>query len=85
MPGNKLTTSQQCALVAKQGNCVLGCIRNSVQQAVKGYPPCVLRPGEAASGALCLVLGSPVQKRQGTTGKGPAEWYEMIRELEHLS
>lgn len=50
------------------------------QQVEGGYSPPLLCPGEAASGVLCPVLRSPIQQRQGTTGKGPAEGYKDVWE-----
>ncbi|PKU43872.1 rna-directed dna polymerase from mobile element hypothetical protein [Limosa lapponica baueri] len=41
-----------------------------------GYSPPLLFPSEAISGVLCLVLCSPVQEGQGTTGQSPAEGYK---------
>jgi len=43
-----------------------------------------LCPGEATSGALCLVLGSPAQEGQGTSRESPPEGDKDDRGLEHL-
>ncbi|GAB0183875.1 hypothetical protein GRJ2_000852800 [Grus japonensis] len=75
---NKVSMSQQCALVAKKTNGILGCIKKSVaSRSTEGaYPRPLLCPGEATSGIWCPVLGTPVQERQGTTGESPAEGYK---------
>ncbi|GAB0182325.1 mitochondrial enolase superfamily member 1 [Grus japonensis] len=67
---NKLSMSQQCALMAKKVNGVLGCIKTTMTSRSREV---ILSPGEATSGTLCPVLGCPVQERQGTTGESPTE------------
>ncbi|GAB0190296.1 mitochondrial enolase superfamily member 1 [Grus japonensis] len=75
---NKLSMSQQCALVAKKANGIYPGAHEEErgQQVEGGYPPPLLCPGEATSGILCPVLGSPVPDRQGTTGDSPEEGYK---------
>ena len=74
--GNRLAMSQQRALVAKEANGILGCIKEHGQQLEGGDPPPLLCADEAAFRILCPVLGSPVQKRQGSPRRSPARGHK---------
>ena len=62
--GNRLATSQQCALVVKKASVILGCIKECGQQVKGGDSAPLLCSGEATFRIVCPVLGSPGQKRQ---------------------
>lgn len=73
--------SQQCVLVAKKANSMLGHIRKN--SASRSLPAPLLSPGVAVCGALCQLLSSPVKKSQ------LLEWVQratkIIKGVEHLS
>ncbi len=50
----------------------MGALKRTWPASTEGDPPPLLCTGEATSELLCPVLGSSVQDRQGTAGKGAA-------------
>ncbi|KAK4805327.1 LOW QUALITY PROTEIN: hypothetical protein QYF61_018190 [Mycteria americana] len=87
-----LNMSQQCAQVAKKGNSILACIRNSVASRTREVNvPLVLGTGEAAPRILCsaphykkdIELLERVQRRATKLGKGLEQKSdeERLREL----
>ena len=51
-------------------------LREHGQQVKGGDPPPQLCPGQASPGVLHLVLGSLIQKRQGSPGESSAEGHK---------
>lgn len=73
--------SQPCTLGVKEANSILGCVRKTLaSRSRKVILP--LGAGEATSGVMCSVLGSPRQSDR-LAGESPARTTTMTG-LEHL-
>lgn len=72
----KLNMNQQCALATKKATVFL--TAKYRQQVRKGDPSALLSTGEVAAGALCPVLGLPVQERHGHNEKSPMERHKDV-------
>ncbi|KAF4804083.1 hypothetical protein TURU_010989 [Turdus rufiventris] len=53
--GNKLSMRQQCALVAKQADGILGCSEEQCQQVKEGDPAPLMSPGVITHHLECCV------------------------------
>ncbi|TRZ18940.1 hypothetical protein HGM15179_008171, partial [Zosterops borbonicus] len=82
----KSTINQQCVLVAKKPNGVLGCIRKSVasrtREVILSLYSFLVRPHLE----FCVLFWDPqLKKKQGTTGDVPKGATKMINGWEHVS
>lgn len=69
--GNKLNINQQWALVTKQANGILCCVRQVLPAGWGGDPSSLLSTGEAAPEVLCPVLSFSAKERHKATGASP--------------
>ena len=73
---NRLAMSQQCILVAEKENGILGCVKMSVASRLKELILPLYYALVRPHVGYCPVLGSPVQKSQGSSRKAPAKGYK---------
>lgn len=82
---SRLNISQHCALLAKVASNVLGCLRKEECCRKSRELILPLSTGEATAGVPCLLLGSLLQQRHGSTGDCLAKgWTKMMKGPEHL-
>lgn len=82
MVDNKLTVSQQCALVARKVNGILTCIKKSMDSmSRKSYPFPLLNSGEATPGVCSSGLPSTREMLESVQYRAT----KMIKGLKHLS
>lgn len=85
----KLTMNLQYTLTANHSNSLLGCIRKSVasrsSEVLLPLYSALLFLGEATSGVLGLVLGSPVKGKHKNTEVSQVKTTKMVKGLDHLS
>lgn len=79
-----LITSQECALLPKKANDILGLpLEECCHWAEGGDPFPLLSIGEARTGVLCPVLGFLVQEVHGAPGESQ-KVFECVNHLRHM-
>jgi len=83
--GEKLGTTQQCALTAQKANCILGCIKSSTasspREGILSLCSALMRPHLEC----CIQLWSPQNRRDmDLLERVQRRATKMIRGMEHL-